>query len=111
MDQCTHNTLTLPQTDYCCTILSHGADRYVNRIQILRNQAARLTLGNNARDVHVSDVYAELKWMQVPQRAEYLKNILMCKCVYGLAPNYLSNSIQAQHTTPDPVPGTFLTLP
>ena len=103
VDQCTHNTLYTaliqPHIDYCCTLWTHGANKYVNRIQILQNQAARLTLGCRIRDVHVSDLYAELKWMQVRQRAEYFKNILMYKCVNGLAPDSLSNGIQSQMIT------------
>ena len=51
-----YNALILPHIDYCCTIWTHGADKYVNRIQILQNRAARLTLGYNVRDVHVSDL-------------------------------------------------------
>ena len=46
-----------------------------------------------------NDWYAELKWMKVRQRAEFFKNILMYKCVNGLAPDYLSNGIQSQMIT------------
>ena len=35
-----YNALILPHIDYCCTVWTHGADKYVNRIQILQNRAA-----------------------------------------------------------------------
>ena len=47
-------------------------------------------------DIHV---YTELNWMQVRERDEYFKNILMYKCVHGLAPEYLSIGIQSQMNT------------
>ena len=52
VDQCTHNTLYTaliqPHIDYCCTLWTHGANKYVNRIQILQNQVERLTFSTGS---------------------------------------------------------------
>ena len=63
-------------------ILSIAADKHVNRIRILQNHIARVTLRCKVRDKHVSAIYDELKWMTVRhcvtvrQRADYYFTIL-----------------------------------
>ena len=94
-----YNAIILPHIDYCCTIWTNAANKHVNRIQILQNRAARLTLGCKTRDIHTMDLYTKLNWMNINQRADYFRNILMYKCINGQAPEYLRDSIQSQTIT------------
>ena len=89
-----YNAIVLPHIDYCCPIWSSAPSKYVNKIQILQNHAARLTLGCKVRDKHVSEIYEELKWMNVQQRCNYFKATLMYKCINGLAPENLAQSVR-----------------
>jgi len=88
-----YNAIILPHIDYCCPIWTSAAKKHVNKIQVLQNHAARLTLGCKVRDKHVNEIYDDLKWMNVYQRAIYFKNILMYRCIHGSAPEYLVNNI------------------
>lgn len=88
-----YNALILPHIDYCCPIWTSTASKYVNKIQILQNNVARLTLRCKIREKHVSEIYNELKWMNVQQRTEYFKLALLYRCINGLAPDYLSDDI------------------
>ena len=91
-----YNSLILPHIDYCSPVWTTAADKLVNRIQVLQNRAARLVLGRKLRDSHVTDMFAELKWLQVRQRGSYFRNTLMYKCVNGLAPDYLTKNTVLQ---------------
>jgi hypothetical protein len=93
-----YNAIVLPIIDYCCPIWASAANKLVNKIQILQNNAARITLGCKVREKHVDEIYKELKWMNVRERANYFKSILMYKCIHNLAPEYLVNKIQNQNT-------------
>ena len=88
-----YNAIVLPHIDYCCPIWSTAADKHVNKIQILQNHVARVTLRCKVRDKHVSAIYDELKWMTVRQRADYFTLTLIYRCVHGLAPDYLAQNI------------------
>ena len=88
-----YNAIVLPHIDYCCPIWSSAADKHINKIQVLQNHVARLTLRCKVRDKHVSAIYDELKWMTVRQRADYFTLTLIYRCMHGLAPNYLAQNI------------------
>ena len=100
LDQYTRNTLynaiILPHIDYCSAVWTTASNRLVDRVQIMQNRAARLVLGCGVRDMHVADIYKELKWLNVRQRASYFRNTLMYKCVHGLAPDYLITNTNLQ---------------
>ena len=53
-------------------------------------------MGCKLRDFSVNDIYSELKWMKVGQRAIYFRNTLMYRCIHDLAPNYLTSNINLQ---------------
>ena len=71
----------------------YADDKHVNKIKILHNHVARVTLRCKVRDKHVSAIYDELKWMSVRQRADYFTLTLIYRCVHGLAPDYLAHNI------------------
>ena len=89
-----YNAIVLPHIDYCCPIWSSSAGKYTDKIQILQNHAARLTLGCKIREKHVIDIYKELKWMNVEQRSNYFTLVIFYRCLHGLAPEYLSDNVR-----------------
>ena len=91
-----YNTIFLPHADYCSPVWSTASNKLVDRVQIMQNRAARLVLGCGVRDMHVVDIYKELDWLTVRQRADYFKNVLMYNCVHGLAPEYLTINTNLQ---------------
>ena len=93
--QILYNTLVLPHIDYCLPVWSNTSLKYLNKIQILQNRAARMVLGCQTRDMHVGDLYEKLGWMTVRQRSLYFNANLMYNCVNGLAPVYLSTTVQS----------------
>ena len=88
-----YNAIVLPHIDYCSPIWTNTANKYVNRIQVLQNHVARLTLGCKVRDKHVREIYDELKWMNVRERSDYCKTDLMYRCIKSDAPDILTKCI------------------
>ena len=65
--QILYNTLVLdlPHIDYCLPVCSNTSWKYLNKIQILQNRAARMVFECQTRDMHVGDLYEKLVWMTV----------------------------------------------
>jgi len=92
-----YNSFIQPSIDYVITIWSNTTDRNLARIQRLQNYAARVITNDfdyvNHRGI---DLVRKLGWMDVKQRFLYFLNILMFKCIHGMAPYYLTNEIIMQ---------------
>ena len=77
--------------------IAQTTDQNIGRIQRLQNQAARVISNNfdfiNCRGL---DIVKLLKWMNIRQRCTYFTIVLMFKCIHGLCPNYLCDSITMQ---------------
>ena len=62
------------------------------KAQRVQNTAARLILGIG-KFSHITPVLYELHWLPVSLRIDYKILLLTFKCIYGLAPTYLSDLI------------------
>ena len=91
-----HSTVQ-PCIDYAISVWGQTTDQNIGRIQRLQNQAARVISNNfdliNSRGL---DIVKLLKWMNIRQRCTYFTIVLMFKCIHGLCPNYLCDSITMQ---------------
>ena len=78
-----------PFIDYCILIWGHSSASKLNRIQKLQNRAARII--KNSYDFNISGltIVKDLNWSNVSQRRDYINNLLIYKCLYCDAPNYL----------------------
>jgi hypothetical protein len=89
-----YDSIIQPSLDYAITVWGSTTDQNINRIQRIQNYAARIVTGNfdyiNVRGI---DLVHSLGWMNVKQRCNYFRNILMYKCLNNLAPVYLSDNI------------------
>ena len=68
----------------------------IARLQRVQNAAGRLILGIG-KFSHITPALYELHWLPVSLRIDYKILLLTFKCIYGLAPTYLSdlNSIKS----------------
>ena len=66
----------------------------MSKIQRLQNFAARVTNRNFDFINHRGhDMVVDLKWQDVNQRRDFLMSSLVYKCLHGLAPTYLTDSL------------------
>ena len=63
-----------------------------NKLEKLHKWAARIILSRNY-DTPSTELFCELKWLNINQRFDYHRAVLMYKCVNDLAPTYLTDSI------------------
>jgi len=66
----------------------HGAER--SRMAL--NAAAWLVFTSSKCD-HITPLLRQLHWLKVPWRIDYKLAILVCKCLHGLAPSYLTDEL------------------
>ena len=83
-----------PNIDYAISVWGCTTQANLDKIQRLQNYAARIIEGNfdyiNTRGL---DLVTKLGWMTVRERFFYFQILLIYKCIYGLAPNYLENNV------------------
>ena len=89
-----YNSIIQPTIDYAITVWGKTTITNINKIQRLQNLAARVTVNNfdyiNTRGI---DLVKQLRWMNVSERIVYFEQLLMYKCIHGMAPDYLCNQI------------------
>ena len=88
-----YNAYILPHLDYCCTIWGNANVEQMESIVKFQKRAARCILDKDI-DTSSEEMFAELKWMQFPQRVQYQKAIMMYKIFNNLAPEYLQGLFQ-----------------
>ena len=82
----------LPTTWYCNGLLFGLPKAQIAKLQRVQNAAARLILGIG-KFSHITPALYELHWLPVSLRIDYKILLLTFKCIYGLAPTYLSDLI------------------
>ena len=74
--------------DYCNSLLYGINKSHLDKLQRLKNCAARLVTGTHKYD-HITPVLKELHWLPVRFRIHYTILLLCFKCFYGIDPSYL----------------------
>ena len=85
--------LVMSSLDYCNALYIGANQPILKQLQNLQNRAARVIKGLKRKD-DVTPYLEELHWLKVKERIEFKILLLVFKCIYGLAPKYLSDLIQ-----------------
>ena len=83
-----------PCIDYAISVWGNTTNQNLNKVQRLQNHCARI-IENNFDYVNVRglQLVSNLGWMNVRERFMYFQVLLIYKCIYGLAPTYLTNNV------------------
>ena len=88
----------LSRLDYCNALYKNLNKYQIEQIQKLQNFAAKVVLSKSIYE-HVTPCLIELHWLLVYYRIDYKIAVLTFKCLYGLAPEYLSDLIEEYQPT------------
>ena len=86
------NSYILPSLDYCLTIWGNAPKTHIERLHKLQKCAARIIL-DAAPDAPSQPLFNDLNWLNIFERIQYNKGILMYKILNGLSPTYYSRSV------------------
>jgi len=86
-------SLVITKLDFCCSALNGVSGLLVQRLQSVLNAAARLVFSVR-RSEHTTPFLRELHWLKVPERIQYRLYVLTHQCLRGMAPPYLTETLQ-----------------
>jgi len=89
-------TYIIPLVDYCNVILVCATKQYVNKLQKLINSAVRFVfhLNGKKRFRSITPYLKQLHILPVESRIKYKLCLLVYKCIQGLAPQYLIDTLK-----------------
>ncbi len=87
---CKGNSAHLPHQGlgYIKLLLIELPDYYINKLQLIQNNAARLVM-REKRNCHITPVLKNLHWLPVDYRIKYKILLLVYKCLCDKGPVYL----------------------
>lgn len=88
-----YKTLIAPHFDYCASILFLATNQQRKRMQIVQSKAMRMILRCDRLTPRIL-MLDSLQWMSIRQRVEYSTLVFIFKVVNGLAPQYLTKTVQ-----------------
>ena len=75
---------------HCCTIWGNANSTLLETVIKFQKRAA-MSILDKPIETPSAELFAELKWMELPKRVMYQKAILMCKTMHNLTPPYLAS--------------------
>ena len=88
--------LMLSKIDYCNSIYQGAPTYAINKLQRLQNMGCRIIKKVGKYD-HITPHLIELHWLRIKECIVYKVCVLMFKCINGLAPQYLLETIIQVH--------------
>ena len=89
--------LVLSHLDYANSLLGGLPKSSINKMQVVQNMAAKITLGHRKYD-SASRCLFQLHWLPIKERIEYKIISLVHKCLHNQAPPYLTRLINYYKT-------------
>jgi len=86
-------SLVLSRLDYGNATLAGIPANQNRRLQYVMNTAAKL-IHRRRRYDNVTPLLRDLHWLKAPERVDFKLAVTVYKCLHGLAPQYLADSIQ-----------------
>ena len=83
------NAYILPSIDYCLTIWGNAPKCHLDRILKFQKYAARIIL-DALPDSPSEPLFKKLGWLNIYERVQYNKAIILYKAVHGMTPGYIS---------------------
>ena len=87
------NALIMSRLDYSNSLLYSLPKYQIDKLQRLKNTAARLVAGTRRSD-HIKPVLKDLHWLPIQSRIIFKILLMSYKIIHGLAPKYLTSLIQ-----------------
>ena len=79
--------------DYCNAVLAESPRVITDKLQRVRNSAARVVIDTRKYDSGLSQLmHDEFHWLDVTDRVRFKLAVLMYRCLHGTAPPYLMDS-------------------
>ena len=92
--QMLYNTLVLPLFDYCSPIWDSCGIASKTYLDKLNRRAACIIEG---RSIGAVELKSTLGWPSLQARRNYLKCVLVHRCLHGIAPSYLLSEFRHAH--------------
>lgn len=83
-------SLVVTKIDYGNSLYYGVNSNLISKLQYVQNSAARLVFNRRKYD-HATVLMEKLHWLPVKERIIYKINLLIHKCLFGIAPYELSN--------------------
>jgi len=94
---CNYGTCFCQQSNYCNSLLVGVSSQLLQRLQVIRNAAARLVTGVR-RSEHITPILRDLHWLPVQRRITIKSAVLVYNCLHDMAPQYLQTYCEPTST-------------
>ena len=84
------NALVFSELFYCSSVWSNTTQSNLDKLQAVPNFACTILSGAEKFD-HITPLLKDLRWLPVKQELYFRLAVLVCKCMTGCAPAYLSS--------------------
>jgi len=79
------------RVDYCNIVFAGASKIITNKLQRVLNSAARVVNGTRKFDRSLRQlIHSELHWLDIPEHVKYKLGVIIRRCLYGSAPQYLA---------------------
>ena len=78
---------------YCSTLWSHTTATNIKKIQAVQNFACRI-ITKTKKFEQITPALREIKWLPVNEHLHYRDTVMTFRCMKGLAPTYLCESLR-----------------
>ena len=86
--------------DYCNSLLAGIGDGLIDQLQTVMRVAARLVPQKRKFDPISADIRDRLHWLPIRSRIDFKLGLLVYKCLHGIAPAYLTETLVLKSTVP-----------
>ena len=83
-----YNAFIVCRMNYCICIWGGASVKLINKLYKIQKRAARIILCDHS-ETSSKELFQKLKWMNIFQRMEYIRCLMMCKIYNKFVPEYI----------------------